>query len=65
MIKWVEEQSRLVMISKVMLTVFTANEGAKKMYEREGFVRDPLTPDDRVTRRKVIKTDYVIMSKEI
>ena len=38
-----EEQSRLVMISKVMLTVFTANEGAKKMYEREGFVRDPLT----------------------
>ena len=65
MIEWVEEQSRLVMISKVMLTVFTANEGAKKMYEREGFVRDPLTPDDRVTRRKVIKTDYVIMSKEI
>jgi hypothetical protein len=48
-----------------MLTVFTANEGAKKMYEREGFARDPLTPADRVTRRRVIKTDYVIMSKEI
>jgi ribosomal protein S18 acetylase RimI-like enzyme len=65
MIKWVEDQSRLVRISKVMLTVFTANEGAKKMYEREGFARDPLTPADRVTRRRVIKTDYVIMSKEI
>jgi GNAT superfamily N-acetyltransferase len=65
MIKWVEDQSRLVRISKVMLTVFTANEGAKKMYEREGFGRDPLTPADRVTRRRVIKTDYVIMSKEI
>lgn len=65
MIEWVEEQSRLVRITKVMLTVFTANEGAKKMYEREGFLRDPLTPGDRVTRKRVVKTDYVIMSKEI
>lgn len=65
MVKWAEEQSRLVNISKMMLTVFTVNEGAKRMYDREGFVRDALSPDDRVTRRKVIKADYIIMSKEL
>lgn len=65
MIKWAEEQSRLVNISKMMLTVFTVNEGARRMYDREGFVRDALSPDDRVTRRKVIKADYIIMSKEL
>jgi ribosomal protein S18 acetylase RimI-like enzyme len=65
MIKWVESQARLVKVTKVMLTVFTSNESARKLYERLGFVKDECSPDDRVTRRKTIKADYIIMSKEI
>ncbi|KAJ8115275.1 hypothetical protein OPT61_g3044 [Boeremia exigua] len=65
MMKWAEDQARLVKVSKMMLTVFMVNEGARRLYEREGFVKDALSPEDRVTRRKVIKADYVIMSKEI
>lgn len=65
MIQWAESQARLVEISKMMLTVFTVNEGARRMYEREGYVKDESSPDDRVTRRKVIKADYIIMSKEL
>lgn len=65
MLKWAESQARLVNISKVMLTVFRANEGAMRLYEREGFVKDGLSPADRVTRRRVFKSDYVIMSKEL
>ena len=65
MIKWAESQARLVEVSKMMLTVFTANEGARRMYEREGFVKDEASPEDRITRRRVIKADYIIMSKEL
>jgi ribosomal protein S18 acetylase RimI-like enzyme len=65
MINWAISQARLVSISKMMLTVFTVNESATRLYEREGFVKDSISPDDRVTRRKVIKADYIIMSKEL
>ena len=65
MIKWAESQARLVKISKVMLTVFAVNEAATRLYHSQGFVRDPLSPEDRVTRRKVIKPDYIIMSKQL
>lgn len=65
MLQWAESQARLVNISKMMLTVFTVNEGARRLYEREDFVKDELSPEDRVTRRKVIKADYIIMSKEL
>lgn len=65
MIRWAESQARLVKISKMMLTVFAVNEGARRIYEREGFVKDWASPEDRVTRRKVIKADYIIMSKEL
>ena len=65
MMDWAESQARLVSISKMMLTVFTVNEAARRLYEREGFVKDELSPEDRVTRRKVIKADYIIMGKEL
>ncbi|KAJ4321313.1 hypothetical protein N0V94_002945 [Neodidymelliopsis sp. IMI 364377] len=65
MLKWTETQARLVNVSKMMLTVFTSNEGARRMYEREGFVKDECSPGDRVTRRKVVIPDYLIMSKEL
>ncbi|KAF1358143.1 acyl-CoA N-acyltransferase, partial [Lizonia empirigonia] len=65
MIRWAESQACLVKITKMMLTVFTVNEGARRLYKREGFVTDESSPEDRVTRRKVIKADYIIMSKEL
>lgn len=65
MINWAISQARLVRISKMMLTVFTVNESARRLYEREGFTKDAISPEDRVTRRKVIKADYIIMSKEL
>ncbi|KAH6612767.1 acyl-CoA N-acyltransferase [Boeremia exigua] len=65
MLRWAEEQARLVKISKTMLTVFTVNEGARRLYAREGYVKDMTSPGDRVTRRRVIKPDYIIMGKEI
>lgn len=65
MIQWVESQARLVKIRKMMLTVFTSNHGARRLYEKEGFEKDACSPEDRVTRRKVIKADYIIMSKEL
>ncbi|KAF3005975.1 hypothetical protein E8E13_010357 [Curvularia kusanoi] len=65
LIQWVEDQARMASISKMMLTVFAVNKGARRMYERQGFVRDPLSPEDKVTRRRVIEPDYIIMSKEI
>jgi ribosomal protein S18 acetylase RimI-like enzyme len=65
MINWAIDQARLVKISKMMLTVFTANENARRLYDREGFTKDGISPEDRVTRRKVIKADYIIMSKEL
>ncbi|KAF3043032.1 hypothetical protein E8E11_004472 [Didymella keratinophila] len=65
MINWAIDQARLVKINKMMLTVFTVNESARRLYDREGFTKDGICPEDRVTRRKVIKADYIIMSKEL
>ncbi|KAJ4380363.1 hypothetical protein N0V86_004674 [Didymella sp. IMI 355093] len=65
MINWAISQARFVRISKMMLTVFTVNENATRLYDREGFGKDAISPEDRVTRRKVIKADYIIMSKEL
>lgn len=64
MINWAIDQARLVKIGKMMLTVFTINENARRLYDREGFAKDGISPEDRVTRIKVIKADYIIMSKE-
>ncbi|KAF1935707.1 acyl-CoA N-acyltransferase [Clathrospora elynae] len=65
LIKFVEQTAQHCGIAKTMLTVFTANEGAKRMYERMGYGRDECSPKDRVMRNKTVKADYVIMSKEM
>jgi ribosomal protein S18 acetylase RimI-like enzyme len=62
---FVENVARACQIKKTMLTVFTANKRAKGIYESLGYGKDECSPDDRVTRNKVIKADYVIMSKSI
>ncbi|KAF2854483.1 acyl-CoA N-acyltransferase [Plenodomus tracheiphilus IPT5] len=65
LIRFAEQAAVHCGISKTMLTVFTANAGAKALYERLGYEKDACSPRDKVMRRKVIKADYVIMSKEL
>jgi ribosomal protein S18 acetylase RimI-like enzyme len=62
---FVEYAARECQIDQTMLTVFTANEGARRMYERRGYTRDRCSPKDRVMRSKVIKADYIIMSAQL
>ncbi|KAF2112324.1 acyl-CoA N-acyltransferase [Lophiotrema nucula] len=50
-------------IDKAMLTVFTANKLAIKLYENLGYEKDACSPADRVVRRRVIEAEYKILSK--
>ncbi|KAL5890129.1 hypothetical protein ACKVWC_005345 [Pyricularia oryzae] len=54
-------------ITKVMLTCFTSNEGARAFYEQMGFVTDDISPRPRVLRggRETRAPDYVILSKVV
>lgn len=61
----VETIAENVRVNKVMLTCFLTNERARGFYEIRGYARDVCSPEDRTTRGKVIKTDYVIMSKAV
>ncbi|EUC43422.1 hypothetical protein COCMIDRAFT_100858 [Bipolaris oryzae ATCC 44560] len=65
LMSFVEAVARACSIEKTMLTVFVANAGAKKMYEKLGYERDECSPVDRVMRRKVVRAEYVIMSKAV
>lgn len=58
--------TRIGIMDKVMLTVFTANHRAVAFYRRCGFDVDPTSPQPRRLRNGVVKRpDYVIMSKAI
>ena len=65
LVKFLERVASQSGISKTMLTVFTANKGARRLYEKLGYVKDACSPEDRVVRKRVIEADYVIMSKEL
>lgn len=65
LIKYVESLTRKTAAKKVMLTVFTRNERARKLYEKLGYTKDECSPDDKEVRRRVIPADYIIMSKEL
>ncbi|EME49170.1 hypothetical protein DOTSEDRAFT_118324, partial [Dothistroma septosporum NZE10] len=52
-------------VQKVMLTCFVSNTIARNFYDRLGYRTDACSPEDRTTRRKVVKVDYVIMSKAV
>jgi ribosomal protein S18 acetylase RimI-like enzyme len=60
-----EHAARACGITKTMLTVFTANTVARKMYERLGYEQDECSPKERVMRSKVVRAEYVIMSKMV
>jgi GNAT superfamily N-acetyltransferase len=63
LIGFVEDVARECGVDKTMLTVFTANKGARRVYERKGYEMDECSPKDRVMRRKTVEAEYVIMSK--
>lgn len=61
----VESIARKVGVKKVMLTCFLSNTKALDFYKHCGFRKDVCSPGDRKTRNKIVKVDYVIMSKEL
>lgn len=65
LIKLAEDVAATVGVEKVMLTCFLSNERALAFYRKRGYEKDACSPDDRETRRKVVKVDYVIMSKSV
>ncbi|SMR52573.1 unnamed protein product [Zymoseptoria tritici ST99CH_3D1] len=52
-------------VEKVMLTCFLSNTAALEFYRNLGFKKDVCSPEDRRTRNKVVKTDYMIMSEDV
>lgn len=60
-----ESIARKIGVEKVMLTCFLSNTSARDFYDRLGYETDACSPEDRTTRKKVVKVDYVIMSKAI
>lgn len=61
----IENVAREAAVEKIMLTCFLSNANALAFYRKLGFERDACSPGDRETRRKVVKADYVIMSKRL
>lgn len=56
----------IVVMDKVMLTVFTCNTRALEFYRRCGFETDEVSPQPRKLRNGVFKEpDYAIMSKRV
>lgn len=60
-----ESIAKKVGVDKLMLTCFSSNESARSFYVKRGYATDVSSPEDRTTRGKVIKTDYVILSKDV
>lgn len=60
-----EDIARRVGVRKVMLTCFVSNEKAYEFYGQRGYVKDVISPGERMTRRKTVPADYVIMGKDV
>jgi ribosomal protein S18 acetylase RimI-like enzyme len=52
-------------IDKMMLTVFTCNDRAVRLYEHLGYTIDRCSPPPRKTRHGTFKPTYIIMSKAL
>ncbi|KAK4162390.1 acyl-CoA N-acyltransferase [Cladorrhinum sp. PSN259] len=62
----VKVAERVPPVKKVMLTCFLANERGVRFYQGLGFEKDEISPVERRLRgNKVVKVDYVIMSREV
>jgi len=65
LMKIAESIARSIGVEKVMLTCFLSNETALKFYEGRGYRVDACSPEDRQIRNKLVKADYMIMSKAV
>jgi ribosomal protein S18 acetylase RimI-like enzyme len=65
LMEFLEMAARQTGLSKTMLTVFASNGAARRLYEKLGYEKDACSPEDRIVRRRAIKADYIIMSKEL
>lgn len=61
----VEGIAEKIGVSKLMLTCFVSNGTAHSFYEKRGYGTDVSSPEDRITRDKTVKPDYLIMSKDV
>jgi ribosomal protein S18 acetylase RimI-like enzyme len=52
-------------MEKVMLTVFTRNKAARRLYERCGFRIDESSPASRIFRNRIVEADYAILFKPV
>jgi ribosomal protein S18 acetylase RimI-like enzyme len=52
-------------LEKSILTVFTCNESAEKMYRGMGYVDDECCPKTRKLRGKIVRPKYLILSKAL
>ncbi|TKA32435.1 hypothetical protein B0A50_01542 [Salinomyces thailandicus] len=52
-------------VEKVMLTCFLSNEIALAFYRSLGYETDTCSPQEKRTRKKLVKPDYVILSKRV
>ena len=64
-IKFAENAALHCGVLKTMLTVFTTNNKARLLYEKLGYSKDECSPNDRVMRRKTVRAEYQIMSKNL
>lgn len=61
-----ETMARKLGLEKVMLTVFTCNARAERLYRRLGYGVDEQSPEERILRSgKVVRPKYLILSKEL
>lgn len=61
-----EMVGRRAEVAKAMLTVFVANKGALKFYEKLGYEKDEFSPASRNLRNGVMKNPtYLILSKSL
>ena len=60
-----EQVAKRVGVDKVMLTCFVSNQKALAFYQSLGYSPDVCSPADRKLRTKILKADYVIMSKDV
>lgn len=52
-------------VEKVMLTCFLSNRKALRFYRKCGFKVDACSPEERSTRKTILKPDYVILSRRV
>ncbi|KAI7199051.1 hypothetical protein KC343_g811 [Hortaea werneckii] len=52
-------------VEKVMLTCFLSNKKALRFYRKCGFRVDACSPEEKSTRKTVLKPDYVILSRRV